>query len=52
MYSGFHFYSGMVKPTDQEMIAMKTLFATPSGGTPLHTGPCGEASESVRRQKE
>lgn len=48
-------YSGLVRPADQEMVAMEKIvcYGSPGkGSTPCHTGPCREAPGPVRRQRE
>lgn len=55
MYLGFCFYSGIVRPINQEMTAIAKIICYsqfPRGDMPCHTGPHGEASGSIRRQKE
>ena len=46
----------MVRHTDMKMIVMKPAVyiheSIKKEGTALHTGPCTEAPESVRRQRE
>lgn len=56
MSSGFWFYLGIVRPTDQATAAIEKIASysqVPRGrDMPHHTKPHGEASGSVRRQKE
>ena len=55
MYPGLCFYSGMVRPTDQETTATESTVCRsqfPKRDMPHNVGPKGEAPGSVRRQKE
>lgn len=53
---GFYYYSGLVRPTDQEMTVMEKIFCDlqfPRGeGMPCSARPHGEAPGLARRQRQ